>query len=237
MTTHPTNVLLIGNTGVGKSHLLNSIGGNFLSDFSIVEGLTTKSTYCDVNIEGATVRLIDTPGLLEATDEKVARNAKAITDALYMRGGFKIIFVLAECGGRVLPSDLYTIGKVLSAINFSIDVGVIINKVPEDDLELYKGGTVREDILQKLNSLAEGKIRSSWFKAIPLFRKNNPMGPRPYMTSLLSDMTSQSIANVTQVESNVSEFGHFADFLMTVTKWALGLWMVFQEYLLPLISY
>ncbi|KAG0266168.1 hypothetical protein DFQ27_000120 [Actinomortierella ambigua] len=190
-----SNVLLIGNTGVGKSYLLNSIGGTFRSGFSAVDGLTTAYSYCDVKVGTVIVRLIDTPGLLEATDKNVARNAKAITDALHTRGGFKLIFVLPECGGRLLPSDLFMIGKVLSAIDFSIDVGLIINKVHEDDLELYEDGSARNDILMKLNSVAEGKIRSSWFMTVPLFRRANPSGPKPLMTALLVDMTSQTIPN------------------------------------------
>ncbi|KAF9161893.1 hypothetical protein DFQ26_004040 [Actinomortierella ambigua] len=205
----PSNVLLIGNTGVGKSYLLNSIGGTFMSGFSTVDGLTTMYSYCDVTIEAMTVRLIDTPGLLESTDENVARNAKVITDALHTKGEFKLIFVLAECGGRVLPSDLFTIGKVLSAIDFAIDVGLIINKVHEDDLKLYEHGTVRSDILMKLNSVADDKIKSSWFLTVPLFRRHNPSGPRPLMTALLVDMTSQNIPNVKKVETNVMEFNHF----------------------------
>ncbi|KAF9971438.1 hypothetical protein BGZ73_005628 [Actinomortierella ambigua] len=171
-----SNVLLVGNSGVGKSYLLNSVGGNFKSGFNIVDGLTTEISYCDVTIGGATVRLIDVPGLLEATDEKVAQNAVAITKALRMKGGFKLILVLPECAGRIQPSDLYTIGKVLSSIGFSIDVGLIINKVHEDDLENYADSGVRNDVLNKLNTLAEGKIKGSWFTVIPRFGKNNPTG-------------------------------------------------------------
>ncbi|KAF9164530.1 hypothetical protein DFQ26_001337 [Actinomortierella ambigua] len=211
-----SNVLLIGNTGVGKSYLLNSIGGTFMSGFSTVDGLTTMYSYQNVTIDSMTVRLIDTPGLLEATDENVARNAKVITDALHTKGGFKLIFVLAECGGRVSPSDLFTIGKVLYAIDFAIDVGLIINKVHEDDLGLYKDGPVRDDMLKKLNSVAEGKIKSSWFMAIPLFRRDNPSGPRPLMTALLADMTSQTIPHVKKVETNSKEFSHFSEPEITI---------------------
>ncbi|KAG0266169.1 hypothetical protein DFQ27_000121 [Actinomortierella ambigua] len=214
MTPEPKtiNVLLAGNAGVGKSYLLNSIGGDFKSGFSLVDGLTTKCSYCDVTLGTMDVRLVDVPGLLEATDENVKRNAKAITEALNMKGEFKMIIVLPEGGGRLLPPDMFVSCKVLEAMGFSIEVGLIINKVHEDDLENYND-SVRDKILAELNKLAEGKINSSWFAVIPRFRKDNPKGPQPLMTELLSKIISQEIPKVNPVESSVEEFNGFVQFL------------------------
>ncbi|KAF9161894.1 hypothetical protein DFQ26_004041 [Actinomortierella ambigua] len=227
MTQSTTNVLLVGNSGVGKSYLLNSIGGNFDSGFNIMDSMTTTCSYCDATLGTAAVRLVDTPGLLEATSENVARNAKAITDALNMEGGFKMIIVLPESGGRLMPSDVFMIGKVLEAIDFSIDVGLIINKVPEDDLEFYGDVFVRNDLLTKLNNLAEGKIKSSWFVAIPRFRRDNPKGPQRLMTDLLSNMTSQDIPKVNPIKISVKEFDRLLEFSLDTGDFATGIWKKF----------
>ncbi|KAF9971440.1 hypothetical protein BGZ73_005630 [Actinomortierella ambigua] len=231
MTVISSNVLLVGNAGVGKSYLLNSIGGNFRSGFSAVDGLTSDSTYCDVNIRGSTVRLIDAPGLLEATDENVARNAKAITNALNMRGGFKLIFVLAECSGRVTPSDLYMIGTVMSGVDFAINVGVIVNKVPEDDMKRYDEGNTRNSILESLNGAANGKILSSWFFAMPRYKESNPNGPRAYFTDILAQMTAQSIPKVVPITASVKEHGKFVAFMINIGENVKNLWRRFKAWL------
>jgi len=221
------NLLLIGNTGSGKSYLLNSVGGNFNSGFNAVHGLTEECDYCDVNVGNVTMRLIDVPGLLEATDEKIKRNADAITQALRMSGSFKLIFVLAECAGRVLPSDLFTIAKVLTAIDFSIDVGVIINKVPSEDLDLYNQHDTKENIIKQLNSVANNKINKSWFSIIPRFRRDDRYGATPYMTELLGNMKYQPIANVTEIRATIKEYNAFVKFLQKVGKAIIDLWEKF----------
>ncbi|KAF9970310.1 hypothetical protein BGZ73_007008 [Actinomortierella ambigua] len=225
------NVLLAGNAGAGKSYLLNSIGGNFKSGFSAVDGLTTDSTYCDVNISGSTVRLIDVPGLLEATDENVARNAKAITKALGMNGGFKLIFVLAEGSGRVTSSDLYMIGTVMSGVEFAINVGLIVNKVPEEDMERYGEGSTRNSILASLNGAASGKILSSWFFVIPRYPRSNPNGPRACFIDMLTQMTVQSIPKVVPIKASVKEHSKFVTFMMNVADTAEDLWQRFMDWL------
>ncbi|KAG0042586.1 hypothetical protein BGZ83_000291 [Gryganskiella cystojenkinii] len=224
-----TNLLLVGNAGIGKSYLLNSLGGNFMSGFNAVDGLTTNTSYNDVEIGGSTVRLIDVPGLLEASDEYVVRNSKEITEALRVEGRFKIIIVLAERSGRVDPSDLFLVGKVMSAIDFSVNVGVIINRVPEADMELYLDATTQSDITQKLNSVANGKIKESWFAVIPRFHRDNLTGAAPFLEKLLANMTSQRIVHVTPIVASVKEYNLFVKFLMKVKKFFVGLWNEFQE--------
>ncbi|KAG0042587.1 hypothetical protein BGZ83_000292 [Gryganskiella cystojenkinii] len=224
-----SNVLLLGNTGVGKSYLLNSLGGNFQSGFSAVNGLTGGCGFNDVVIETSTLRLIDTPGLLEASGENMIRNANSITQALRMKGRFKIIFVLADRSGRVDPSDLFLIGKVLSAIEFSVDVGLIINKVPEDDMELYLDATTKNDIIQQLNNVANGKIKESWFSVIPRFHRDNLTGAATHLNMLLADMVYQDIAEVHDIAATILEYNQFVELLKSVGKFAPELWNKFQE--------
>ncbi|KAG0258434.1 hypothetical protein DFQ27_004631 [Actinomortierella ambigua] len=205
------NVLLVGNPGVGKSYLLNLLGGAFASGFSIVHGLTEKYSYCESYIGGSKVRLIDAPGLLEATGELTLRNAQEITAALSMEGGYKLVFVLGECSGRVSPSDLYMINKVMTAIGFSIEVGVLINKVSENQLHLYDDASTRTEIIQQLNSVANNKIKKEWMRAIPYIYNDNGTSASLRVTELLQDMTFQCIPHVTDIFATLPEHDQFTE--------------------------
>ncbi|KAG0227928.1 hypothetical protein BGW41_003593 [Actinomortierella wolfii] len=218
-----TNVLLVGKSGVGKSFLLNSLGGKFDSGFSLVHGKSTEHSSCEVTIRGSTIRLLDVPGLLEVSNENIARNAKEITEALRAKGRFKVIFVLSDNGGRIHSQDLYEIGKVMSAIDFSIDVGVIFNRTLPQHLERYSDATVRDTILNQLNSTAKGRFKREWFAAIPLFNPNDPKGPRLIMINLLESMVPQRIPTVKPIRAKIKELNFFLRFSVVkglTEKWS-----------------
>lgn len=67
--------MFIGNTGVGKSELLNQLGGNFRSGFSERHGVTTNITEMTVDLGGERVVLMDVSGLIEPSKEATDRNA------------------------------------------------------------------------------------------------------------------------------------------------------------------
>ncbi|KAG0226073.1 hypothetical protein BGW42_003932 [Actinomortierella wolfii] len=198
---------------ISKSYLLNSLGANFLSGFSVVKGLTEKCSYYESNVGGSVVRLIDTPGLLETSGDLLLRNAEEITKALSMKGGYKLIFVLRESAGRVSPSDLYTIHKVMAAINFSIHAGVIINIVPNNQVELYEEVDTRIKICQQLNSVANNMIKSEWMRAIPCFFDNSSKGATQRMTELLEDMIFQEIPRVRNIAATFLEHTQFVEYM------------------------
>ena len=74
--------MFIGNTGVGKSALLNQLGGNFKSGFSELHGVTTGITENRVVLGGETVVLMDVQGLIEPSKVETDRNAGLLVDAL-----------------------------------------------------------------------------------------------------------------------------------------------------------
>ncbi|KAF9222626.1 hypothetical protein BS17DRAFT_172839 [Gyrodon lividus] len=62
------NVIFIGDTGSGKSSIINLIAGDGLAAISSgVPACTTRITHYDVPLWGRTYRLWDTPGLNEAS--------------------------------------------------------------------------------------------------------------------------------------------------------------------------
>ncbi|KAF8935520.1 hypothetical protein BGZ47_009905 [Haplosporangium gracile] len=67
-------LMSIGNTGVGKSELLNQLRGNFKSGFSERHGAMINITIKTVDLQGETVVLMDVPGLIEPEKEATDRN-------------------------------------------------------------------------------------------------------------------------------------------------------------------
>ncbi|KIJ12384.1 hypothetical protein PAXINDRAFT_82988, partial [Paxillus involutus ATCC 200175] len=63
MTSRSLNVILFGETGVGKSSVINLISGRTVANVSNIEGCTMSSTLYRVFIEGRGFNIWDTVGL------------------------------------------------------------------------------------------------------------------------------------------------------------------------------
>ncbi|KAF9157564.1 hypothetical protein DFQ26_008609, partial [Actinomortierella ambigua] len=162
-------------------------------------------------------------------DKDIAHNAKEITNALRASGEFKLIFVLAQMGGRVQREDLYMVGEVMAAIEYSIEVGLIINKVPLDHWEQYHINKNIDLLLHEYNSVARGKIKRDWFMPILDYRENNSRGPRIHMVELLERMTAQAIPKVKPVKAKIKYLDFFLTFIETVGEIVGDLWAQFRQ--------
>ena len=137
MAGEQSDVIFVGNPGVGKSTLLNSVSGvQFNSGFNWGDGLNIRINF-KTSPAFPGVRFGDTPGLADI--EMAERAAEAITAALKdgARQGRRtmIFFIVTVQAGRVKPDDLFTIKQVMGSIIFpngerpsKNDYGVIINK-------------------------------------------------------------------------------------------------------------
>ncbi|KAK1942653.1 hypothetical protein P3T76_006152 [Phytophthora citrophthora] len=122
----PTNYLLLGNPGTGKSTLINCLIGKPVFKAGIFYGGGLTSFFQKHEHDGKVY--MDTLGL---ADRKLMRQAaEAITEALRQSGTYKIFFMVRLENGRVVADDLSTIETVISCINLDeVPFTIIINNV------------------------------------------------------------------------------------------------------------
>jgi energy-coupling factor transporter ATP-binding protein EcfA2 len=161
-----TTVVLIGNPGVGKSTLLNILGGNFESGFSVFGRLKDSVMTVDVELQGRQLRLVDMPGINEADPDTTAANLKHLQEQLSNGGSYVLFFVVSPRNGRVGPNDFGLIRLVLKKLEKGPTVGLIITQVPDDQImhiqdpaytsavvQVLKNGKAKTALLEQKNML------------------------------------------------------------------------------------
>jgi len=107
MTTTEKSIIIIGNTGVGKSFVVNCLLNDaiFESEERSV-AVTSKLEFKKIKIEDTTYKIYNIPGLLEDDEKKVEMNKKAIMAALDNKEEVYVFYMLTVEGGRLRSNDL-----------------------------------------------------------------------------------------------------------------------------------
>ncbi|KAG0260646.1 hypothetical protein BGZ95_004387 [Linnemannia exigua] len=165
-----TSVVFIGNPGVGKSALLNALGGSFESGMSEIGGLTKTVSSQYVVCNDRSLRLLDVPGIMESGGgNTISGNLKMLEDTLNNAGQAVLFFVITPRNGRVAPDDFAVMKTLLTNLKESPTVGVILTQVrPSQVSKLHTADYYNKilTILQQAN-VNTGYFESNRFIILP----------------------------------------------------------------------
>lgn len=151
-------VFIIGNPGVGKSAICNSLGAQFKSGISVGYGLTTQLQTWEVVLNKKKYTVVDAPGLYDADDKITCRNADEIREGLCKGADYKIVFAITLQGGSVLAQDINMMKSITRAIKATKDqIAIIINKVDKEVMKVLNENNIAK--LHKVLEKAEVKYK------------------------------------------------------------------------------
>lgn len=142
--------IFIGNPGVGKSALINSLIGKPVAQSGISAG--TGLTQFFSSYEHSGINYMDTPGLADV--EKREQAAREIESALKKEGRYHIFFVVTLEAGRVKPEDVTTINTVMDAVKLeNPGFNIVVNKLmPKEKHVIMKDEVKMASVYAQLNA-------------------------------------------------------------------------------------
>ena len=205
--TSVVKVLLLGNSGAGKSLLCNAILGEDAFEHKMQgTSCTADNSFSLVELsDGAWAIVCNIPGLIEAETDKIDRNKRAIKAAFELLPGAPTaaVFVLSCVGGRPVAQDYQAIRCTCDYVKIADSaMAVVANGVdwaelddaPEDyraDITLQtraitKRPTLRVDFVGKLakavrSNYASAEMRQLQAQLVALLKSLSPrpMQPEP----------------------------------------------------------
>jgi len=111
-------IVLIGNTGVGKTHILNSFFGDKIWDSKVsITAVTTTIGYKDLKVGLSVYRFYNIPGIMEDDEKNVQENINKMKEVLNEEGTTLLIYVLVLQSGRLNSNDCQVINTLKDSYN------------------------------------------------------------------------------------------------------------------------
>ncbi|KAF9111146.1 hypothetical protein BGW39_004464, partial [Mortierella sp. 14UC] len=122
------SVVFMGNPGADKSTIINALGGDISTGFSMIEGNPSSST-TNVSLRGRGLKLTDVPGISDSCGEgAISDNLKLLQDALNSYGEARLFVVITPRNGRVTPDDFKFMKTLLNRLDKRPAAGVILTQ-------------------------------------------------------------------------------------------------------------
>eukprot|EP00727_Mastigamoeba_balamuthi_P005070 m51a1_g14561 hypothetical protein (383) ;mRNA; f:1031694-1035491 len=156
---NPVKVLVVGNSGVGKSFLANVLlGHESFAHSTSVRSVTSRVEWEHSHAEDSDatdLEVFNIPGLIEADPANVERNKQCIRQAFETHSNYRsvVLFVFgASKGGRVVAEDVSGWEAIKGflqpeARRFNVAIAFVVNQVPiidsDDERADYQAEMVR----------------------------------------------------------------------------------------------
>ncbi len=171
-TAAPTGILVLGNTGTGKSFLANILLGR--NHFVHEESVTSVTTTTDFTTWQESFHIFDIPGMVESDERNIERNKKEIERAFQICPNSRIMFVCTGAvGGRLRSQDVVAYKVLSRAYQFNPrSVVFVINKLAKKTASDAKYRTCAIDLLRKVLELPDS-ITEQQFVFVPNIDEDN----------------------------------------------------------------
>ncbi|CAF3872328.1 unnamed protein product [Rotaria sp. Silwood1] len=143
-STSKHGLILLGNSGVGKSFIGNVVLGRDVFEHGCsASSVTHETEFEDYAVGNASYAVFNIPGLIEADQEAVDRNKTEIYKAFQQRPNSIVAFVFTGgSGGRIRDEDVVAFKAIHAAYNFQPEsLLLIVNDLPLNRSPKYEGET------------------------------------------------------------------------------------------------
>lgn len=200
---HSGYIILLGNSGVGKSFLINLLlkndGKPFASldtPWSVTQTFGQQPSYLDG------FKVADVPGIFSAEDwDKVVREIKkALLDS---KDQYKLGFVLTpvggDSGGRIDVDQLINIKTILKAIKDPLPYYVIVNRACKENREQWPI-SVNRLLSYQSDNITPVRLPEAYF-FMPGLDKENIAENTSLFRDFVTAMKSGTITEVADIKS------------------------------------
>ncbi|CAF1547302.1 unnamed protein product, partial [Didymodactylos carnosus] len=132
MKSSEPGIIILGNSGAGKSYICNILIGyeRFKAEFQ-PEAVTTETEHHQITVGSNAFRIYNIPGLVEVNQEQIERNKREIMKAFDQSPTSVVLFVWTQIGGRAQNDDIIAFNALNEAYKFpSGSLMFVINNIP-----------------------------------------------------------------------------------------------------------